>query len=76
MMTSGTHDQRTVVLGAAVIAILAIGWFLLSWRVAHNPAGDAFSETLGVVFMLLIVGSLIGASLHRGSGDDEDNRGY
>jgi hypothetical protein len=75
-MTSGTHDQRVVLLGAAVIAILAVGWFLLSWRVAHSPAGDAFSETLGIVFMLLIVGSVIGASVHRGgSSDDEDSRG-
>jgi hypothetical protein len=75
-MTSGTDDQRILFLGAAVIGILAIGWFVLSWRVAHNPAGDAFSETLGIVFMLLIVGSVIGASIRRGgSNDDEDSRG-
>jgi hypothetical protein len=75
-MTSGTHDQRIVFLGAAVIGILGLAWFLLSWRVAHNPAGDAFSETLGIVFMLLIVGSVIGASVRRGGpDDDEDSRG-
>jgi hypothetical protein len=74
-MTSGTDDQRILLLGATVIAMLGVGWFLLSWRVAHNPAGDAFSETLGIVFMLLIVGSVIGASMRRGPHDDEDSHG-
>jgi hypothetical protein len=74
-MTSGTDDQRILFLGATIIAMLGVGWFLLSWRVAHNPAGDAFSETLGIVFMLLIVGSVIGASVRGGPHDDEDSHG-
>lgn len=71
-MTSGTHDQRVVVLGGALIVLLAAGWFLLSWQVAHNPAGDAFGEALGMVFFLLIVGSVIGGTLRRGHTTDDD----
>jgi hypothetical protein len=70
-MTSGTHDHRVVVLGGVLIAVLSAGWFLLSWQVAHNPAGDAFGEALGMVFFLLIVGSVIGGMLRRGQADDD-----
>jgi hypothetical protein len=72
-MTSGTHDHRVVVLGGVLIAVLSAGWFLLSWQVAHNPAGDAFGEALGMVFFLLIVGSVIGGMHRRGqAADDRD----
>jgi hypothetical protein len=74
-MTSGTDDQtRTVVLGAVFIALIASGWFVLSWRVAHNPAGDAFDESLGVAFAVLIVVALLRGFLHRNRTDDSDDR--
>jgi hypothetical protein len=74
-MTSGTDDQtRTVVLGAVAIALIAGGWFVLSWRVAHNPAGDAFDESLGVAFAVLIVVALLHGFLRRGGTGDADDQ--
>jgi hypothetical protein len=70
-----THDQtRTVVLGAVAIALIAGGWFVLSWRVAHNPAGDAFDESLGVAFAVLIVAALLQNLLRRGRAGDADDQ--
>jgi hypothetical protein len=74
-MASGTDDQtRTVVLGAVAIALVAGGWFVLSWRVAHNPAGDAFDESLGVAFAVLIVVALLHGFLRRGRAGDADDQ--
>jgi len=74
-MTSGTHAQRGVlVLGATLIALLSAGWFMVSWRVVHTPAGDAFGEALGVVFGLLILVSAVGASRRARSDDDGTGR--
>jgi hypothetical protein len=76
-MASGIDDQtRTLVLGAVAIGLVAVGWFVLSWRVAHNPAGDAFDESLGVAFATLIVLTLLRGFPHRNRGDDApDQRG-
>lgn len=53
--------SKTVVAGTAVLLALGAGWFALSWRVMHSPAGDAAGESFGVMFALLIVVSAIGA---------------
>jgi hypothetical protein len=75
-MTSGAHDgTRTAVLGGVLVALLASGWFVLSWRVAHNPAGDAFDESLGVGFAILIVVSIVRSVLHRNQSDDSQPDG-
>ncbi len=72
-MTSGTHDRtRAVVIGSVLIALTASGWFVLSWRVAHNPAGDAFDQALGVAFGILIVLSIVRSVLRRNPTDDAD----
>lgn len=55
------HPTRTLVLGVALFALVAAGWFLLSWRVMHTSPGNAGGEALGVVFALLIVVSVVGA---------------
>jgi purine-cytosine permease-like protein len=68
-MTSGT---RAVVIGSVLIALTASGWFVLSWRVAHNPAGDAFDQSLGVAFGILILLSVVRSVLRRDSTDDAD----
>ncbi len=74
-MASDTDGQtRTVVLGAVAIALIAGGWFVLSWRVAHNPAGDAFDESLGVAFAVLIVAALLHGFLRRGRAGDADDQ--
>lgn len=52
---------KTIVTGATALLVIAIGWFVLSWRVMHTPAGDAAGEALGVIFGLLILVSVIGA---------------
>jgi hypothetical protein len=74
-MTSDPPDQtRTAVLGAAAIVLIAGGWFLLSWRVAHNPAGDAFDESLGVAFAVLIVVALTHSFVRRNRTTDADEQ--
>lgn len=59
-----------LVAGITLLLTLAVGWFLLSWRVMHTRPGDAVGEALGVAFALLIVVSVIGAlrSRDRGGG--------
>jgi hypothetical protein len=52
---------RVITTGTIVLILIAIGWFMLSWRVMHTPAGDAAGEALGVTFALLIVVSVVGA---------------
>jgi hypothetical protein len=73
-MTSGTHDPaRIAVLGGALVLLLASGWFVLSWRVAHNPAGDAFDEALGVAFAVLIVVSIVRGVMRRNRAGSDPN---
>jgi hypothetical protein len=46
-------------------ALLGSGWFVLSWKVAHNTTRVAFGEGLGVALAMLIVFSVIGAIRNR-----------
>ena len=48
-----------ITVGAAVVCGAA--WFLVSWLVIKEPAGDAVGEAFGVAFGVLIVVSVIGA---------------
>jgi len=50
--------------GVAAVAV-AVGWFLLSSRVAHTDAETAVSESLGAILVLLLIVSVIG-SIRRG----------
>jgi hypothetical protein len=52
------------------VVALAGAWFLWSWGVQHNPAGDAVGEALGVGLGLLVFGSAIGAVVSRRRGVD------
>jgi len=56
-----SSERRVAVLIVATLVVLAGGWFVVSWRVAHNTVGDAIGEALGVALGLLIVVSVIGA---------------
>lgn len=49
-----------VVVGS-VIALLAVGWFMLSHFVMDTEVGDAIQEAVGVAFGLLVLVSIIGA---------------
>ncbi len=64
-----------VVAGAAAVALLAVGWFVLSWRVGHTAPADALGEALGVALGLLIVASAVGAfrSRNRSDVDGDDD---
>jgi hypothetical protein len=48
----------TVTIGLPVAG--GLGWFLLSWLVMNESAGDAAGEAVGVAFGVLIVVSVIG----------------
>ena len=62
-MTMGPAQTgtRTLVLGGSVVALLGIGWFVLSNVVMGTPPVDAVVEALGVVLALLVVASIIGS---------------
>lgn len=66
---SSSTPVRPVVVGITVLALVGLGWFLLSWQVMHTAAGDAGGEAFGVVFALLIIVSVVGAirSARRGA---------
>lgn len=59
------RSRLVLTLGAAVMLAAAIGWFLLSSRVAHNDPRTAAGESVGVALWLLLVVSLLG-SIRRG----------
>jgi hypothetical protein len=48
-----------ITVGAAVVCGAA--WFVVSWLVIKEPAGDAVGEAFGVAFGVLIVVSVVGA---------------
>jgi hypothetical protein len=59
--SGGEAETRTLVLGATVVGLLGIGWFVLSHVVMRTPTVDAVVEALGVMLALLVVASVIGA---------------
>lgn len=59
------RDAWRAVLVALVLAVLAAGWFLMSWTVMHTPPVEAVGEALGVAFGLLILVSVVGAVRRR-----------
>lgn len=67
--------RQTLTIGAVALVIFAIGWFVLSTRVAHHDARTAAGESLGAALGLLLFVSLIGAvrSRRRADRDDPDS---
>ena len=61
--TDETDDASTrlLVIGGSVVALLGIGWFVLSHMVMGTPTVDAVVEALGVMLALLVVASVIGS---------------
>ena len=41
--------------------VLALAWFVVSWRVLHSPLADAIGETAGALAVALLVISIVGA---------------
>lgn len=58
---TGDGGTRTLVLGGTIVALLGIGWFVLSHMVMGTPTVDAVVEALGVMLALLVVASIIGS---------------
>ena len=63
-------SRRTLTIGAIALVAVAVGWFLLSMRVAHNDARTAAGESVGAMLGLLLFASLIGALRSRRSTDN------
>jgi len=53
--------SRSVIIGGAIIALLAAGWFVWSHVVMDTGVGDALGEALGVALGLSVVASVAGA---------------
>jgi len=62
-MTARQPGNRTAVIGALVIGVLGVGWFVLSHFVMKTATPDAMGEAVGVMLALLVVASIIGAVL-------------
>jgi len=58
---TGDASTRLLVIGGSVVALLGIGWFVLSHMVMGTPTVDAVVEALGVMLALLVVASVIGS---------------
>ncbi|GAA0737142.1 hypothetical protein GCM10010199_58980 [Dactylosporangium roseum] len=59
----------TLAFGGLAALAAAVGWFLLSSRVAHTDVRTAVSESLGAILIVLLVMSIIG-SIRRSDPDD------
>jgi hypothetical protein len=67
-------SRRTLAVGGLVLAVVAVGWFLLSMRVAHSDARTAAGEAVGAALGLLLFASVIGAIRgHRDTNKDADH---
>ena len=51
--------------GLIVVAVGAVGWFLLDWLVMNDTPGDAFGQAVGVAFGLLVAFSAIAVAVSR-----------
>jgi hypothetical protein len=58
-------DRAALTFGGLAAAAVAVGWFLLSSKVAHTDVQTAVSESLGAILVLMLVVSVIG-SIRRG----------
>lgn len=58
-------DAATLTFGGIAALAVAVGWFLLSSRVAHTDVETAVSESLGAMLVLMLIASVIG-SIRRG----------
>jgi hypothetical protein len=57
------NSTRIATIGAVVVLVLAVAWFLMSFLAMGTPPVDAAGEALGVLLGFGIVGSVVGAVL-------------
>jgi uncharacterized membrane protein YccC len=62
-MADQPQSNRVLVVGGGIIALLGVGWFVLSHVVMDTDIPDALGESLGVVLALAVVASIFGAVL-------------
>ena len=55
------RGNRALVIGAAGVALLAAGWFVMSHTVMGTTIPDALGEAMGVALGLSVFLSIIGA---------------
>ncbi|MBX6750916.1 MAG: hypothetical protein IRY85_14795 [Micromonosporaceae bacterium] len=58
---TGNSETRLLIVGGCVLAVLGVGWFVLSHVVMKTSAVDAVVEALGVMLALLVVASVVGS---------------
>lgn len=59
------RSSLPAIAAGVVILGLSAGWFVMSKFAEGTPSRDAFSESVGVAFGLLIVASVVGAIVQR-----------
>jgi nitrate reductase gamma subunit len=60
------RPRVTLTFGGIAAVAVAVGWFLLSHRIAHTDVQTAVSESLGAILVLMLVVSIIGSIRGRG----------
>lgn len=60
------RPRATLTFGGLVTVAVAVGWFLLSHRVAHTATGTAASESVGAILLAMLVLSIIGSVRRNG----------
>jgi hypothetical protein len=60
------RDSRALLIGGSAMALLGLGWFVLSHVVMRTDIGDAVVEALGVVLAVLVLVSLVAALRTQG----------
>ncbi|MER7279901.1 hypothetical protein ABT369_36235 [Dactylosporangium sp. NPDC000244] len=65
------RPRVTLTFGGFAALAVAVGWFLLSHRVAHTDVETAVSESLGAILVVMLLGSIAGSiigSIRRSGG--------
>jgi hypothetical protein len=53
--------SRAAMAAVALVGLLAVAWFVVSWRVLGSPLVDAVGEAAGGILALLVIVSIFGA---------------
>jgi hypothetical protein len=55
------QSARGWIIGSAIVAVILVTWFFVSWLAMGRLAVDAAGESIGSGFALLLVVTLVGA---------------
>ncbi len=65
-MDAAAPMSRAAMAAVALVGLLAVVWFMVSWRVLGSPLVDAAGEAAGGILALLVVVSIFGAVRRTG----------